>query len=302
MIFFNNTIIACHSKFVNTLWQFGDKPGIAYPPFWLYNKGVNTKPMYEKILQQALLTKDQAIIYTVLLKNGPLPAGKLTKKTPLKRSLVYKVLEQLAELGLVEKQKKRGQAIVFQPNHPETIKDLIETRQRQAENARAVLETVMPGLVSDFNLISGKPSVRFFEGIEGLKQIYDDILSTGEDFYLIRSVYEPVYSEKIVPIIERFIKKRVAKKISVTAITPRGFSRNNTASSLREDAKILYKRTWLDKKYYDAPVEIDIYGDKIAFLSFGKELIGIIIDSPQISQALKKLFLLSQKAAKQLSS
>jgi sugar-specific transcriptional regulator TrmB len=257
--------------------------------------------MYEKILQQALLTKDQAIVYTVLLKNGPLPAGKLTKKTPLKRSLVYKVLEQLTELGLVEKREKKGQAIVFQPNHPETIKELIENRQRQTENARAVLETTMPGLVSDFNLISGKPAVRFFEGIEGLKQIYDDILSTGKDFYLIRSVYEPVYSEKIVPILERFIKKRVAKKISVTAITPRDFLKGRVPSP-REDAKILYKRTWVDKKHYDAPVEIDIYGDKIAFLSFGKELIGVIIESPQIAKALKKLFLLSQKAAKQLSS
>lgn len=48
---------------------------------------------------------------------------------------------------------------------------------------------------------------------------------------------------------------------------------------------------------YTAPVEIDIYGDKIALMSFGKELIGVIIESPQIARALKEIFLLAKRGA-----
>jgi hypothetical protein len=160
---------------------------------------------------------------------------------------------------------------------------------------RKIIDTALPALISDYNLVSGKPGIRFFEGQGGLEKIYEDILETGENFYLVRSAYEPAYKGKIVPIIDEFIKKRVKKGISVTALTPRDRLAQKTTPE--QDAKILYKRTWLDTKSYNAPVEIDIYGNKVALLSFGAEFIGVIIESPQIAKALKQLFLLSQKGA-----
>ena len=38
---------------------------------------------------------------------------------------------------------------------------------------------------------------------------------------------------------------------------------------------------------YTAPVEIDIFGDKVAILSFGKELVGMIAESKQIASIVK---------------
>ena len=45
-------------------------------------------------------------------------------------------------------------------------------------------------------------------------------------------------------------------------------------------------------------LEIDIYGNKVALLSFGKELIGTIIESKQIAEALKQIFDLAKLGAK----
>ncbi len=47
------------------------------------------------------------------------------------------------------------------------------------------------------------------------------------------------------------------------------------------------------KDKYDAPVEIDIFGNKVAILSFGDELIGMIIESKQIASSLRQLFILA---------
>ena len=255
--------------------------------------------MYEEILQQALLSKEQAIIYNVLVKNGPLTASSITQKTPLKRSLVYKILDQLVELTLAEKQTDQEQTTVFQANHPIKLKELAQKKETAAQNAQAALSNVMANMASDYNLAYGKPGVQFFEGVEGLKKIYDDILEVGENFYLIRSGYEPVYVKEILPIVNNFTANRVAKNMSVTALTPQDNITETKERRARgqEDKKLLFNRTWLNKKDYDVPVEINIYGNKVAFLSFGKELIGVIIDSPQITQSLKKIFLLSQKAA-----
>lgn len=251
--------------------------------------------MHEALLQQIGLTDDQIILYETLLKTGPIKASKLTQKTPFKRVLIYKLLNDLVNLGLVEKDEESNNVILFKPTHPSALHCLIEKREEQLKNVKTVLASSMPALLSDFNLISGKPGISFFEGIEGLKKIYNNILETGENFLLVRSSYEPVYKNEIVPIIDDFIKKRVAKGMRVNALTPRDQEGRKTTQE--EDAKMLYERTWVDPKAYNAPVEIDIYGNKIAILSFGKELIGVIVESPQIAQAMKQLFLMGKRGA-----
>lgn len=256
--------------------------------------------MYEALLKQIGLNDDQTTIYQTLLKNGPLKVRDLTLKLPIKRQLVYKLLDDLTGFGLVEKEVESGSITLFRSTHPSALQELVENRAKQLTNVKKTWESSLPGLISDFNLISGKPGVRFFEGVEGLKTIYDDILRTGQNFYLIRSKYEPVFTAQIVPVINDFIAKRVKQNIKVTALTP-----DDTPEEIKktasEDAAMLYERTWINQKYYDAPVEIDIYGNKVAILSFSKELIGLIIESPQIARALKCLFVLGQIGAKQLA-
>jgi len=244
--------------------------------------------MYEQNLSQAGLTEDEALIYEILLKNGPLKASKVANKCYFSRSLVYKILEELKNKGLVDKQEEGGKVAIFTPLHPTQLEERVEKWEHRAKNARVVLNEIMPQLVSDFNLISGKPNIQFFEGVEGLKKIYNKILAEGKDFYFIRSAYEPVYKEKILTITNEFVKKRVKKNMAVTAITPA-----DDLASPEKDTQWLMKRFMIDKTMYDAPVEIDIFGNKIAILSFGEELIGIIIESKQIAQSLTQLFTLA---------
>lgn len=251
--------------------------------------------MYEQHLTQAGLTADQATIYEILIKTGPLPAGKISQKTPLKRGLVYKLLAELVEIGLVEKRDEPGKVSLFVPAHPLKLKELAEKREQQAKDAQTALGGILPQLTSAFNLISGQPGIRFFEGLDGVRQIYDDMIATGKKIYLVRAIYEPTYYEKALPLVNNFIKQRVKHGIEIEALTPRDeFSQQKNRP---EDRSILMRRTWVSKADYSAPVEIDIYGDKIALLSFGQELIGVIIESPQITLALRQLFTLAQRGA-----
>lgn len=256
--------------------------------------------MHEAILKQIGLTDDEIALYETLLQTGAIKASKLAQKTPFKRVLVYKLLNDLVELGLVEKDEESATVTLFKPTHPSALKELVNKRQEQLQAVEESLHQTLPRIIADFNLVSGKPGIRFFEGVVGLSNIYDDILETlvdGENFYLVRSAYEPVYKDTAVPIINDFIKKRVKRRISVTALTPSDAAPGGRFPKREDDEKVLYNRTWIQKERYSAPVEIDIYGNKIAFLSFGKELIGVIIESAQIALALKQLFALCQAGA-----
>lgn len=252
--------------------------------------------MYENHLQQAGLSTEQAIIYEILAKNGIMKAGKLTKLSEIKRGMVYKTLDQLIEMGLVDKLEDPGEVAQFRAKHPLKLKELAKDREQKAKDAQLALEGVLPSIVSDFNLATGRPGIQFFEGKEGIKQIYDDILKTGETIYLVRAIYEPVFEKEIVPVIKDFIKKRVVKGIKVKAITPKDIVQDGNQH--KKDAQILFERTWVDKNYYNSPVEINVYGNKLAILSFDNELIGMIIESPQIARAYRQIFMLADAGAR----
>ena len=51
----------------------------------------------------------------------------------------------------------------------------------------------------------------------------------------------------------------------------------------------LYHRTFLPENHYSAPVEIDVYGNKVAFISYGDTQMATIIDSPPIAESLRQL-------------
>lgn len=244
--------------------------------------------MFKKVLLQADLTPSQAEILEYLYQNKEAKASEISKKIKRSRAIVYKEVEEMAKLGIVEKKERPNQIAVFMAGHPSLLKKLLDNRETQLKKDRELLNNYLPDMVSSYNLINNRPGIKIYEGVDGLKKIYEEILNEGKDFYLIRSAYEPTYKEKILPIVEDFIKKRVKKNIAVTAITP-----TDALADPAKDAGWLMKRFMVDKEMYNAPVEIDIFGNKTAILSFGDELIGMIIESKQITQSLVQLFTLA---------
>lgn len=118
----------------------------------------------ENILKQAGLSEEQAMTYQTLLDKGPQKATPLSVWTGIKRGLTYKVLEQLENMGLVEKKGGIGTVAVFYPAHPSLILDKMERDKKSLELAKDVVSAGLGQLSSKYNLLSGKPNVRFFEG------------------------------------------------------------------------------------------------------------------------------------------
>ncbi|MGC9602448.1 MAG: helix-turn-helix domain-containing protein [Minisyncoccia bacterium] len=247
---------------------------------------------YEQSLTQIGLTKDQAVVYEILVKFGPLQARYIQRRVALTRPLIYRALNGLIALDLVEKKDEPGKVSVFLPAHPLKLKEFIRKKKEEAEDADRSLNGILPKLSSDFNLISGKPGVRFFEGEDGVREIYDDILATGKNFHLIRSAGVGEFKEKMVSILKDFIKWRLRKGISVTALTP-----SNVQPDAEQDKAWRLTRTVVPVNDYSSPVEINIYGDKVAFISYKYEMVGFILESPQIAQAMREIFVLAQNGA-----
>ena len=71
-----------------------------------------------------------------------------------------------------------------------------------------------------------------------------------------------------------------------------------TNPTRQDDKRSNLDRTWVDKDDYNAEVEWTIFGDKVSAISFGKEGVGMIIESPQIAESMRQLFNLAKAGAK----
>jgi len=90
---------------------------------------------YTKEITDTGISKEQAIVYETLLKLGESQASVITKAIPsgtaLSRPLVYKVLDELILLDLVEKREQKGKTMRFAPKHPIAITKVIEEQKRE---------------------------------------------------------------------------------------------------------------------------------------------------------------------------
>lgn len=240
--------------------------------------------MYESTLQKSGLSSEQAVIYELLLKNGTLPAGTISERTKIKRGLVYKVLDELTAKGLVIKNEKE-KILRFEASHPLRLKELAESQELEAKVAQEALSGIIGNLTSDFNLISGKPGVQYYEGDEAIRRITEDSLTADGIIY---AYIDNDAVDKYMPEINKlYVQERVKRGIIKKLICP------EAPAILLQAEKI--SKTLLEcrviKGVESFATVMQIYGNKVSYLTLDEKVkIGIIIDNPFIARMHRTLF------------
>lgn len=241
--------------------------------------------MHKELLIELGLSQNEAIIYEYLLANGESLAGNIIKKTPLKRGVVYNALTDLVKKGLI-KQSKKGKILSFSPNHPDKLREYMENREREVKKAEITLESQMPMLLSSFNLVSGQPGVRIYEGKDGLAKTLNDSLSSRTEVLTYADIEG---MEKYMGRAnDKYLARRKELKIykrGILADTP--YARDYMRNYDEEVTKIKF----IDGKKYPMYLEMEIYDNKVSFMTFSdKKLIGVIIENEEIYKTQKSIF------------
>ena len=241
--------------------------------------------MYDSSLEKAGLTGSQARVYEALLNRGRLPAGEISRLSGLKRGLTYKVLEELEKLGLVQKNESRRGVAEFEPRHPARLTELAENREREARNAQSILAGIIGQLTSDFNLISGRPSVLFYEGREAVLKIAADSLTATDEIlsYIGNEALDKYWPKEN----RAYVKKRIEKRIRKRLISPDTPYTREIA--VRFPDQLIESRVIPASQTLETVVQI--YGNKVSFLTLGGEAtVGIIVDDHYIAKMHRTIF------------
>ena len=247
---------------------------------------------YTKEITDTGLSKEQAIVYEVLLKQGESPASSIAKAVPsgttLSRPLVYKVLEELIQLDLATKSDEAGKIAKFTPKHPVAITKVIDKEKERIEQTKKQFLATSGKLSSLFNLSVGKPGVQFYEGKDGVWEVLMDSLAASEEILTYADL------------------EAIAKYIP---------DLNAEYSAIREDQDVKKRGLVIDSpearkflKSYDGEVTgtklitstdsvvpfqtiMQIYDNKVSYITLTNEyLVGIIITDQFIANTHKYLF------------
>ena len=127
------------------------------------------------ILKELGLNENEALVYQILLESGPKPALDIIEPSGLGRGNLYNTLNSMKLKGVVS--EEIGKKTIYTATDPENLRTLAKTNVLSAQETLNQLESTLPSLKSAFLLITKKPLFRMFDGIDGIKKIYAEILA-----------------------------------------------------------------------------------------------------------------------------
>lgn len=247
--------------------------------------------MKEQALRKFGLSDREIRAYLVLLELGEALASRIAQKTDIPRTLVYDILEKLSDKGVVSYVIKSNKKY-FSALEPDNLIEVLRNKEWEKEK---LLQEALPELLAlRHKDLDKKTKVEIYEGKEGVKTLFNDVLKVGKEFFCFGSTG---ISPDIIPYeLSRFHKERIKRRIIWKVIY-------NNDELGRKRGKETSKWRYSQVKYMEktSPTTTYCYGNKVAIVLWMKErLLAIIMQDEIIANSFKEFFNILWKNAKKI--
>lgn len=255
------------------------------------------KESKNKDLKQGLvavgLNDKEAEVYLALIALGKGTVSRIMLRAGLNRTTGYDILNSLVAKGLASiSGKEPKQEYAAEP--PEFFKTFAATQAEEARARATTAEALVSELATLYH-VEGRPRIRFYEGRDGLKTVYEDTLTAHEPILAYANVDD---MHRALPnYFPDYYRRRAKKKIAIHAIIPKTEIGVERAS---HDMEEMRETALVPPDAYNFSPEINVYDNKVMIASW-REKLGIIIESAEIADAMKTIYKLAWAEAKRLA-
>ena len=229
------------------------------------------------------LTKEESKVYLSVVELGGAFVSSIARRAKVNRSTCYHTLDNLVKKGLVSSYQK-GKVLHFVAEDPKRFQQIAEEKMERAKE-------LIPQLQALTSTLAFKPKIRFFEGVEGVKSVFEDILNTGDEVLGYTNVKG--LGELIPEYFRQFCHKKIKRNIKTRYIAPavpEGVDMIDEYYPKKYDPNLL-EILMVNPTEFNFQNEIAIYGNKVAIISLNPdELIGLIIEGKTFSESMKSFF------------
>jgi len=235
-----------------------------------------------KDLKSIGISETEAKVYLATLELGETTIARIAQKAGVKRTTTYLALETLKELALISRIKKGKKTFIYAED-PRGLEKKMEERKQ-------TISKMIPELLSISNLIDKKPIVRYFEGTEGLKEVFKDVLNYSNQEVFAWFPQKINYKNIRADFFDEFyVPERKKKNIWYKALIPNNADMKRRIDEAQKDLMLVKT---IPEASFPVDVETLVYGNnKVCLISYEEE-IAIVIESKNIFDMMKSTFLL----------
>ena len=214
----------------------------------------------DKELQTVLhgigFSSNEAAVYLATLELGPSSIWDISLKSGLQRSTCYSIMEELTLKGHANKTND-GRRSLYAVSSPKRL--MIAARTRFERFERSVSE--LDALASQS---SQKPVVRFYEGQEGVRDVFLSVLDVPKGTEILYMGSDEITERNYPEILAEYMHQRQVKKVPIRVIfedTPANRSIGpNSPEKLRATK-------YLPTNLFHPVIETHISGDRVSYVS-----------------------------------
>jgi len=231
------------------------------------------------ILKDLGLSDHESAVYLASLSLGPSTVSKIAQNSGVKRTSVYPIIDSLKQKGLINIELQ-GWKKLYTAENPEKLKFIINNKLNK-------LEEKLPDFLAIYNLKGGESFIKYYEGIEGIKTVYESFLANykpHQDYLVISNTEE--WQKHDPKYFEDFLKRRSRLKINVRMLLqdePRAHKLKTKEQELNYKMKILPQKT-------DLITNMVIVPGKVLIQQLTPPVFGIVIENKSIVQMNRQLF------------
>jgi len=230
------------------------------------------------LLRNIGFSKNAEKIYTALLTRGEKNITELSRITGLYRPIIYKTLPKLLEHNLVSI-VKNGKRILYIAESPHILTTI--TKQRAA-----TLETELPYYMNLFLNRSERPKFTVYEGSNGIKSVYEYIVSTAKKGEIIYRYESPKDYKKIKEYYPELYWQRAGRTGDIEKyVITNEYTHEKRSKNLNRASRAIPR----SYDTFDYNITEIISTNKVAFIDFDSET-AILIENQRFAEFQRKLF------------
>lgn len=226
------------------------------------------------------LTENEASVYLTSLSLGSTTILRLSKHSEVKRTTVYEVVDSLERKGLMKK-VINGLKTLYSPEHPEKLENTLESK-------KVLLSRILPELEGKFHLKSTESSIKYYEGLSAIKNLYRDLLKElrPRDFYYAISntdEWEEIDNDYFM---KNHVEKRVDLGLKINLLfvdSPIAQRRKEFQRNFKEEIRLLPKSS-------DIHVDMVITPQKLVIFQLHEPMVALVIENQTMIMAQKEVF------------
>lgn len=233
--------------------------------------------LLQKTIERLGLKPNEARVYLAALNLGEATISEIAAKAQLPRTSAQVVIQNLQKEGLINFYVKRKRKYWIAEN-PEKLLAVLKEKG-------SALQDIMPQLQALRHDTGVKPTIKFYSGTDGIKNILNDIIETKHHILSLTSMENAVIL--LGESFRDFIERRYTHYLTVRFLTNRS---PETLELKKRDNQELRHTKFLPDNFRIKNANF-IYGDKVAIISLNTKLpVGIIIEDKDIASTQTMLF------------